>query len=398
MSLRITLRMYQFTLELLLGILLLFFSVIGEKEPIPIGMLLALSFGAFLLFSFMLEKFAGKGRWASLYIVSLLFLTVGIFAGLPILHVSLLGLFIFWRGIAPHDPADQREIQILLFSFLIGVPLLLSASIIDSPFRNQIVTILLFQLLLVFIGGFYKKWVCIRDDNFEFAMFFVKLCGVLFSTAGLITLFMKYIESSLTGILKYTAMLFGVAALPILNLLKNLHLAKQPTRENQQPNQTISDLLKEADAAKNYSFFMTKDFFLLSFLVIGLICLGFFFFKRRRELSIPWLGKSPATHISEIINEPTIRVFSGKHVPSEDFIRKEIFRFEIYAQKLHNGRYPFETLEEWFVRIGLTGREQLISIYERTRYGEIVSSHEEQLQVKNEISQMKQQLYSRKGL
>jgi hypothetical protein len=394
MNLRMILRMYQFSLELLLGILLLFFFVIGKNAPLPLGILVGFSLGTFYLVSLLLEKVAGKSKWGFFLIALLLLLIAGKAAGQPILLMGILGLLVIWRGIALYDPKDQHEVIILLFSYMAGLIVLVYSSMLTYPFRNQIVYILFFQVLLVFIGGFLKKWVRIHNDKFGFAIFFIKLCAIIGGFAGLITLIMKFLEVSLSGFMKYTAMLLGQITIPILNLLKHFKLGKQPY--NTESNQNMPDLFKEANAAKNHAFFMTKDVFFISLLVIGIICLFFFVYKRRSEITMTWLDKSTPAYISEIIKGPSIRLFNGKQSPPEDFIRNEIFKFEKYAQRHHNGRYPFETLEEWLERIGLTGREQTISVYEKTRYGGIISSHEEQLYFKNEIRQMKQQLYSRK--
>jgi hypothetical protein len=176
--------------------------------------------------------------------------------------------------------------------------------------------------------------------------------------------------------------------------LKHLHItAKQP--DHKQSVEEMTDLIREANKVKDHSFFITKDIFFISLLVFGLLCLFFFIYKRRRDMDITLSNKSSVSHITETIKRSSIKRFSEKQLPPEDMMRKEIFKFEKYAHKLNNGRYPFETLEEWLKRIGLNENEQIISLYEKIRYGQESSTNEERTFFKNNIRDMKQRLIER---
>jgi hypothetical protein len=78
--------------------------------------------------------------------------------------------------------------------------------------------------------------------------------------------------------------------------------------------------------------------------------------------------------------------------PPEDLIRREIFNLEKFAHKINLGRLPFETIEEWWERVGITGSEEIIEIYSKVRYGRITFSNEDTIQISKEIRQLKNKL------
>jgi hypothetical protein len=48
-----------------------------------------------------------------------------------------------------------------------------------------------------------------------------------------------------------------------------------------------------------------------------------------------------------------------------------VFHLDEYASKYHLGRYPNETVREWFERVGFQKDENLFIAYESVRYGNI---------------------------
>jgi len=50
-----------------------------------------------------------------------------------------------------------------------------------------------------------------------------------------------------------------------------------------------------------------------------------------------------------------------------DFVRKIIYQFEGKANKVKLGRIPYETLEEWLNRLGVSS---YFNMYQMVRYGE----------------------------
>lgn len=104
--------------------------------------------------------------------------------------------------------------------------------------------------------------------------------------------------------------------------------------------------------------------------VTGLILL-FLIFKRDKEIL-------DRTNISDQSNQVIEKIVDNEQVSyfktlfnmqksPTDFVRKIIYQFEGKANKVKLGRIPYETLEEWLNRLGVSS---YFNIYQMVRYGE----------------------------
>lgn len=390
MAYRIVVRIYAFSIEFFLGLLFSFFYYIGRQTAPPILQLFLLCVGAFFLLSFLLEVFLGKGKWLYLIFGMPFLFVLGLYVGLPLFLNILFALFVFWRGLSLYDLSQQHENFSLLFTFLIGIFVLFDSSIKQYPFQNVIGNILLLEFLLIFIFQFIKKWLLLQDGKYGFAVFFVKATFILSLFAVLLSFFEKYIGLLFSGILRCVAIIFSILGIPIYYLVKQLSLKKFSSNPNE--NENVNDLLKAAEKAKNQPYHLTNEIMSLFVIVIVILCF-FFLIKRIKANSIK-------SHIQPNGNiQPFALVMESgslhpknKQKPPNELIRKEIFKFEKYAQKHQFGRLPFETLQEWFKRIGLIETEQVVTLYEQTRYGELSLAEQEQILFKDKIRILKQQL------
>ncbi|MFP5111084.1 hypothetical protein ACSU64_01675 [Bacillaceae bacterium C204] len=60
--------------------------------------------------------------------------------------------------------------------------------------------------------------------------------------------------------------------------------------------------------------------------------------------------------------------------------------------KINLGRFPFETLREWWLRVGITDSEEIIEIFNKVRYGGFTFSKEETTRISRKIRQIRQKL------
>lgn len=128
-------------------------------------------------------------------------------------------------------------------------------------------------------------------------------------------------------------------------------------------------------------------------LAIGAVAFIIYLYKKIFRPQTISVDHSSVVSVSEgVFGSRQTNLFRRRIKPPEDIIRLEIFELEKYASKLKLGRLPFETLEEWWQRVGLSGSPESIAIYEKVRYGEGSSSIEEQTMMKMEIQRLKQQL------
>lgn len=383
---------YHCLLEIMLGLLFLFFFYIGSKELPPILMLLGLCLGGLIPLVMLLDKFTNRGKWFYFAIVFPLLLVAGTKAHFSVYVVALLGLFIFWRGISLYgDFTGHSETLFLFLSFLLGITVIIYSAMIHYPYQSLIVLLLLVQIVLVLAGSFFYKWSTITKDKLRFALYYLKIIVGISIIGALITFFMKYIQLLFFGILNTFALLFANLVIPILKIME--FILSLFGKGERVPQLLGSDMQKEAGKYKESSSFMIPNLFYLLLLLIAVAFILHYIYKKRLTLRAAAHDYSSSVEISEgRLRQKRGSIFKKRVKPPEDFIRREIFLLEKYAHKLKVGRFPYETLAEWGQRVGLTKTEQVNEIYEKIRYGPFLSSLEQHDQVKAEIHHLKQQI------
>jgi len=104
--------------------------------------------------------------------------------------------------------------------------------------------------------------------------------------------------------------------------------------------------------------------------VTGLILL-FLIFKRDKEVLVKMnINDQSNQVIKKIVYDERVSyfktLFNTQKSPAH-FIRKKIYQFERKANKVELGRKPYETLEEWLNRLGVSS---YFNTYQKVRYGE----------------------------
>ncbi len=383
---------YQFMLEFILGILFLFLFYINKNELPPIFLLAAICIGSIFLFTILLTKFFDKGKWLYFVTVFPVLLVVGHFAHFSIIIGLLLGLFLFWRGISLFDDfSTPSEGILLLLSFLIGLVAIIYAAMSQYYFTKEITYVLFSQILSVLIGGFIRKWNSIQADRLKFALYFLKMIVGIMAMGVALTFLMKYIQFIYFGILHLAAWLFSSMAAPIFSIFQYL-LSLFGNNESHQ-NLNVSDVQGEAEKYQDQSYGLTENILYILLILAAISFIIYLFYKMILKRQTIAVHASPFVTIIEGEFGTNQSSYLRRRVkPPADIIRREIFELEKYAHKLKLGRFPYETLEEWWHRVGLTGTGKSIEIYEKVRYGGGTSSIEEQILIQTEIRRLKQQV------
>jgi len=291
------------------------------------------------------------------------------------------------------DSSDHSETLLLLFSFLIGLIAIVYSAMSNYPYQSEMIYLLIIQLVIVLMGGFFRKWNAINKDKSKFALYFIKINAVIIVIGATLAILLKYIQFILFGILQFFVLLFTSVAEPLFSFLQYL-LSLAGNEGRKKANlKGGSDLRDGADNYQAPSYEMTKEI-LYILLILGVLAfIIYLFYKKKLKSKTFAIDSSAIVSVSEGLFEAGESTLSRWRMkPPEDVIRKEIFEVEKYAHKLKLGRLPFETLEEWWKRVGLLGTNESIAIYEKVRYGGGTSSYEEQTQMKTEIRRLKQQL------
>ncbi|MBV7503928.1 hypothetical protein KW850_01430 [Bacillus sp. sid0103] len=383
----------HFLLELNISILFLFLFYINKQELPPILLLAVLCFSSILLFIIILEKYRNKGKRLFFVTIFPLLIVAGYLAGLSIFVGFVLAMLVFWRGQSLYEDASQQsEIFLLLLSFLVGILAIVYSGMSHYPYQNQIIILLIIQVLLVIIGSFVKKWNTMITDKSKFAIYLIKILAAIAVIGVTVTFLLIYIQLLFFTILKLFVLVFSSIIGPILNLL-NLLLSRNESKERKLPPLEESDVLQEADKYQRHSYGITDDI-LYSILFAGIVVsILYLIYKRHLRQKKESDSSSPLVKIFEGSFKSNQVSFSQKKgKPPVDLIRREIFDLENYAQKRKLGRLPYETLSEWWQRVGITDSEELIEYYNKVRYGGVIYSKEETTQISKEIRQLRQRL------
>ena len=390
---RVAAVIYHFTLEIILGFLSLFLFYINKKQLPPILLLGALCSGSIILISLLLVKFRNKGKGLYFITVFPLLLVIWQQSDLPLFMGIGLGLIIFWRGISLFDDvSDHSESLLLLLSFLIGLIAIIYSAMSGYPYQSEMIYLLIAQLVIVLIGGYFRKWNLIKKDKSKFALYFFNIMAVITAIGAMITILLKYIQFIFFTILQFIVFLFTSVAEPLFSILQ--YLFSLVGNDGRKANLIRGrGLLDVADKYQVPSYEKTESILYILLILGAVIFIFYLFYKKKLKPQTLTIDSSSVITVSEGMFRAGQSTLSRWRIkPPEDIIRREIFELEKYAQKLKLGRLPFETLEEWWKRVGLLGSNDSIAIYEKVRYGDGTSLYEEQILIKREIRQLKQQL------
>ncbi|MGG3466475.1 hypothetical protein ABES02_02870 [Neobacillus pocheonensis] len=381
---------YHFTLELMLTVLCVFLFFIQKNELPPIFVFLGICLFGIILFTMLLSKFLNKGKWLYFITIFPLLLMAGQLLGFSLLFSAMSGLFIFWRGISLFDDySEHSEVLMVLLSFLIGLVVIIYSAMRHYSYQNQIVFFLIFEVFLVVTAAFIKKWNVIHSDRWRFAQYFIKILSVLSLIGLILTSLFKYLQTVVFSILQFIVIGLSSIVEPMINILQ--YLLNNFSKKEFKSTLKESDVKLDGDNFHEHSFGITENilYHLLIMAVVGFII--FLFYKRKLKFR-KILGSSLANvEITNGVLSALQPSFMRKRVkPPNDFIRREIFELQKLAHKLHLERLPHETLEEWWNRIGIPSSGDIIQIYEKVRYGEVVSSIEEIAKVKVDFRVVRQ--------
>ncbi|MFC4798024.1 DUF4129 domain-containing protein [Neobacillus sp. GCM10023253] len=381
----------HFILEIVIANLFLFLFFIGQKRFPPILLFSSLGFISIILFFILLERFASKGKWLFLVIILPAIVIIGHLGGLSLFFASVIGLFVFWRGISIYDESSGLSKTILLFfSFTLGIIALVYSAMISYPYQNAIIFQIILFIVVIITDGFCRKWSAVTNDKAKFAFYFFRIMASV-TVIGIAFMFLlKYIQLIFSSILQGIVFLFSGLAVPVIRFIEfALSLFGS---SDYKPTTKVGEGTNEGFDYQPRSFEVTEN--VLYFLALCTV-VGFVIYLLRKKSRLKESGSH--FHHSVIISEGEpggvfTSIFKRKGVPPDDFIRKEIFRLEKFAKRLRLGRAANETLKEWRQRTGLHLSNETIQVYERVRYGGDEASIEDKNYVQQEAQALKLQL------
>lgn len=382
---------YHFILELNIGVILLFFVYINKHELPPIFLVFGEGLAGIVIYTMLLGKFRNNGKWIYLIAVLPVLLGIGKIAAAPFFISCALSIFIFWRGLSIYeDPSRTSGTWVLLFTFIIGVIVVVYSGGAHYTYQSYLLTMLISQVFLILMGSFFYKWASLGEDKTRFALYFFKILAMLAAAGAVLSLLLKYIERIFFGIMEMTAAFFTAVSVPIFTLMEYM-LSHVKGGDFQQKINEV-DMGEEAGKFQGGSYGTVNN--IVYFLVIlGVFFLIFYFLKKKMQtVSITGNSSTFLGAVEETQDTNPYAFLRKKSMPPENRIRREIYHLEKFANKLMLGRFPNESLDEWRLRIGISVPDELIKIYEKVRYGEMDGSIEEQDYIKSEILRIKRKI------
>lgn len=183
------------------------------------------------------------------------------------------------------------------------------------------------------------------------------------------------------------------------SLLKFLDFEFKFKEAEVEPDFLDENILSESELGNSIFGFINEsvaNFIGITFLILlGLAVIVFVFIKLKNELK-PILSEdsieiSSNARINEKISPKMNlgRLFKRNTPKLEHPVRKLMYHFEKEAVKKKMGRKHFETLEDWFTRMGIKINVQT---YQEVRYGQANVTDEEVNELKEQLNKIKAQL------
>ncbi|KAB2335221.1 hypothetical protein [Bacillus mesophilum] len=383
--------------EILFGSMLICVYYTLANDYFSLGLLLLILVPAAFLYLWLSEQYSDKGNNLFFIIVLPYILLTGILFGFPVILLIGLSLLLFWRSaVAIRNKDSEQTGYWLLMTFVIGGVLLFVAQLETTANSSQIVSIIILQMAVFLIGGFIRRLLPAETEQQEkkqFTKYFFYIIGSITLITALLTAGMNVIKWLFYLLLEGVAAIGGLLAAPLFMWSEG----KEADVELQGlPEDTTQDLQNDIifDAAEESAREPFDPTILFYILFIGACILLFYFvIKKSKSQLVAHSAENAAFSMTTSADEkePKGKIQWNTSAP-DHVIRKEIYQFEKYAGKLHLGRNDYEAIGEWFQRIGITDSRELISIYEKVRYGDQLGTPKEYKVFKEYITKKKAEM------
>ncbi|MDF2857689.1 MAG: hypothetical protein K0Q87_3540 [Neobacillus sp.] len=378
--------MYLKTIELIFGSLLFAAYYILNGDVVPFIAYFLLTIPGTYGYIFIIERYRGKSNLLFFIIIFPLIVSLGLFQGFSIYFVIMVSVIIYWRTSIICDEKESEWSGFWLFmTVLTGFLLFIVANMNAYTIVNPILIIVVIQLAVIIIGGFIIKWFSIPGNSLEkrnLLRSFLSIMGTMATISLLLVTTMNLIKWIFVSFVKILATSASFLASPLFNWVEKYELSKDREQSSLiEMNESEEDQL---GFFRNEEIETIQSSFDPTFLYIGLfivLCIVLFIviYKKFRKSPESAATNDHAFSISSSFDEiekGTSRNRRGGGQPTYR-VRKEIYLFEKHADKLHLRRNSAETISEWFQRMGIEEDEQIQSIYEKVRYGNLIESDEE---------------------
>ncbi|MUK89970.1 hypothetical protein GMD78_16485 [Ornithinibacillus sp. L9] len=381
---------YHFLSEAIIMFLIALPFFYHRFSYVPYGSYFVIIIGACILFS-IITRYTTRYIW---YIVMapILFL---VFNSLdyPMIFTVLFTLLFVWRYIdIRKEDLISRENIYILFTLLL-------TAIVSILVRDSFIMIYPFlQFVILFLGYITSQLVVVNKEDRK--QIDLKLPFYFIGILGLGATIFFFLFESARNVALYVGQGFFNAIGGVIRGFSNI-LSFLTVEQRGWPEQTPDDA-KHGDGYWNqleeYNVVEGMSVFLIVAIAILLIALVTFFimilWRKRSKQKLVEAEQSDAVSYSSLSGSTGNNTYSRNpfnkyfNRPS-DPIRKLVYQFERKAAKQNKGRRPFETIEDWFMRINV-GAD--IYVYQKVRYGGKRASDQEVKSLKVQLKEMEAKL------
>lgn len=314
--------------------------------------------------------------------------------GYPLYVGIAIASFFTWRFIVhQQEEGMDHEYGILLATLFIFI--LESLIIKDGHFYAMVVlqfTVLIFGYLLSHVAS--VKVSSSKQKPY-------KLIAYLFTAFITITFAFFFLYDSVVAIIGKIGSIILMQVAKIVGLIKiDGDSVEFPVQEELEYNmgdeeRDVKELAPQAKEVIGAESFM----FWLSLIIIGII--AFLIFRKYYKQKINKVNsENEDTSIemtkwkeegSNNVREKISKFFRKK---PDNYIRQLFYDFERFAHKQGYGREHYETIEDWFERLGMSNEN--VDLYQKVRYGEASLSEQDAMKFKSELKDLKRFLLEKK--
>lgn len=378
---------YYKTIEILFGSLVIAFYYLFREQEIPLLSYLVVSIPSTYLFIFLIHTYKEKSRLLFFIIVFPLIVVLGFLLNFPILFVLVLSMLIFWRTTIINSDSVQTGFWLFLTVFL-GFILLIFANMQEYPYLNPLMFIIILNLAFIIIGGFIINWLSVvanKEVKRLLLRNFLSIIGLILAISLLVVTLRDVLKWFVGSILKLVVFAASFVMSPLFNWIENYELtgemnpfAQIQNSQSEVEPESTSLIHDPAALASKMDFNFT--YLYMAVFIILCILLFIFLYKKFQGSTEVLDSTENGFYSSSFDEDEKGTIFYKKKRDSEQpsyRVRKEIYRLEKMAEKLQLGRHPYETIGEWFSRVGVNEDELIQSVYEKVRYGNQIESDKE---------------------
>jgi hypothetical protein len=383
---------YFFTLEcyFLYLLVFLFYLRLGEIPSI-IAIFAIISGGNLTLFFLVKRKLVNN---SIIFLISTLLGVVAYFLGFSIISAILCGGFLYIRiGAFIKDSSmwtEERSHFAILF-YCSSVVIFLIGWVFRYPYMNVLIFMVIVFTLLYSVGRFLQQMNAHNRIGDFFGL--ASVLSIIVFLTGIGTLLLPMVKFVFFKVFSVLILIGTIIARPLFSLFEEIILNVKP---KQQPLNLKGKYEAMPPDGRTHPIETISPWIWLAVFVVLLVIIWFIVKKKSKKVD-PNLKEKLDIHLEHtplFVKSGKKRRFFREPAPNE-YIRKLIYQLDSYADKYHLGRYHYETIREWFERVGFQKNEELFLAYESVRYGNVNIQKSEASHLEEVILNIKQDIKER---